>query len=146
MKNNKLLKLRLYFTLKAMKMYKRYKESNIRIGPFIYLLLSITFLELVSKEIMIGQLNINIINMLIFTLPIALLCTVLTKLFNKTVNKVILFILTFVLCIYYEIQFVFFILFSVSLTNIINALKKNSGYIYNEYKSFKTILIISVLF
>lgn len=27
---------------------------------------------------------------------------------------------------------------NVSLTNIINALKKNSGYIYNEYKSFKT--------
>ena len=113
MKNNKLLKLRLFFTLKAMKLYRGYKESKTRIGPFIYILLSITFLELVSKKIMIGQLNINIINMLIFTLPIALLGMVLTKLFNKTVNKVILFILTFILCIYYEIQFVFFILFSV---------------------------------
>ena len=113
MRNNKLLKLRLYLTLKSINAHKKYIESNKRFGPFIFFLLTITFLELVSRKIMIGTFGPNIINMLIFTLPFALLGTILTKMFNKKVNKVLLFILIFILCIYYEVQFVFYILFSV---------------------------------
>ena len=51
--------------------------------------------------------------MIIFTIPFALLFTIFTKMFNSKVNKVLLFIFTSIIVVYYEVQFIFFILFSV---------------------------------
>ena len=99
MRDKKLLKLRLLLTLKSIEVHKKYIESTKRVGPFIFFLLTITFLELVSRKIMIGTISPSIINILIFTLPFALLGTILTKLLPNKANKVILFILTFILCI-----------------------------------------------
>ncbi len=113
MRDKKLLKLRLLLTLKSIEAHKKYIESTKRVGPFIFFLLTISFLELVSRKIMIGVMSPSVINILIFTLPFALFGTILTKMFPNKVNKVLLFILTFILCIYYEVQFVFYILFSV---------------------------------
>ena len=54
MKNNKLLKFRIYLTLKSLEAYTKYKNSKKRIGPFFFVFLSILFLELMTKKIMIG--------------------------------------------------------------------------------------------
>ena len=114
MKNNKLLKFRIYLTLKSLEAYTKYKNSKKRIGPFFFVFLSILFLELMTKKIMIGHIfSLNLIYMILFTIPFALLFTVLTKLFNKKVNKVLLFLIIGFLVVYYEVQFIFFILFSV---------------------------------
>ena len=114
MRNNKLLKLRMFLTLKTLHFHHKYKNSTKRIGPFFFILLSILFLEIVTKRIMTGHIfNISLLYVLIFTIPFALLFTILTKLFNKKVNKVLLFIITGALVVYYEVQYIFFILFSV---------------------------------
>ena len=114
MKNNKLLKFRIYLTLKSLEAYTKYKNSKKRISSFFFVFLSILFLELMTKKIMIGHIfSLNLIYMILFTIPFALLFTVLTKLFNKKVNKVLLFLIIGFLVVYYEVQFIFFILFSV---------------------------------
>ena len=114
MKNNQLLRIRLLFTIKALNAYTKYKNSDKRIGPFVFLFLSLLFLEVLTKKIIIGQIfNLNLIYMIIFTIPFALLFTIFTKMFNSKVNKVLLFIFTSILVVYYEVQFIFFILFSV---------------------------------
>ncbi len=114
MKDNRILKLRIAITLKTLDAYTKYKNGNKRIGPFFFIFLSILFLELLTKKIMIGHLfGLNLIYMILFTVPFALLFTILTKLFNAKVNKVLLFIIIGALVVYYEVQFIFFILFSV---------------------------------
>lgn len=114
MRNNKLLKLRMFLTLKTLHFHHKYKNSTKRIGPFLFILLSIMFLEIITKKIIIGHIfNISLLYVLIFTIPFALLFTILTKLFNKKVNKVLLFIIIGALVVYYEVQYIFFILFSV---------------------------------
>jgi len=108
------LKLRMFLTLKTLHFYHKYKNSTKRIGPFLFILLSIMFLEIMTKKIIIGHIfDISLLYVLIFTIPFALLFTILTKLFNKKVNKVLLFIIIGALVVYYEVQYIFFILFSV---------------------------------
>lgn len=51
--------------------------------------------------------------MLIFTLPIIILLTVLTKAFNEKINKIILFIIMAIITVYFEVQYIFYNLFSV---------------------------------
>ncbi len=51
--------------------------------------------------------------MLIFSIPIILLLTILTKSFNKTVNRIISILLMLIITIYFGVQFVYFTLFSV---------------------------------
>ena len=117
MKESKLLKARIRLTLKALNIYKKYQKSEKQIGPFIYIFLSIIFLELVTKKIMIGHIfDFGLIYLIIFTIPFVLLFTILTKMFNKTVNKVLLFIIIGALVVFYEAQFIMFILMSVPLS------------------------------
>lgn len=51
--------------------------------------------------------------MIIFTIPIILLLMILTKAFKEKTNKIILFILMGIITIYFEIQYIFYNLFSV---------------------------------
>lgn len=99
---------------KKIKKAEKEEKSTRKIGPFVFIFLSILFLEIITKKIMVGHIfNIGLLYMIIFTIPFALLFTLLTKMFNKTVNKVLLFITIGFLVVYYEVQFIFFILFSV---------------------------------
>ena len=67
MKNNKLLKFRIYLTLKSLEAYTKYKNSKKRIGPFFFVFISILFLELMTKKIMIGHIfSLNLIYMILF--------------------------------------------------------------------------------
>lgn len=51
--------------------------------------------------------------MIIFTLPIILLLTILTKSFSEKINKIILFIIMGIITVYFELQYIFYNLFSL---------------------------------
>ncbi len=51
--------------------------------------------------------------MLIFSIPVILFLTILTKSFNKTVNRIISILLMLIITIYFGVQFVYVTLFSV---------------------------------
>lgn len=71
-------------------------------------------MELIAKMVIAKHiLNNGLIYMLIFTLPIALLFTLMTKSFKFKINKIIMFILTAICTIYFEVQYIFYNLFSV---------------------------------
>lgn len=88
--------------------------KNFKINPSIIYLLTILYLEILTKAIMTNHLfNTGLIYLIIFTIPIVLLLTILTKSFNKTVNRVISIILVLVISLLYGVHFVYFTLFSV---------------------------------
>lgn len=88
--------------------------KNIKIHPFIYYLISILYLEIMTKVIITKHfINEGLIYTIIFTIPIVLILTVLSKTFNKTVNKILLFLISIITTIYFEVQYIFYILFSV---------------------------------
>ena len=87
--------------------------KNLKIHPFIYFIISITYLEIIMKYIVTGKiLNTGLIYTLIFTIPIILLLTILTKSFNQIVNKILTIISMLLITVYFEIQYIFYNLFS----------------------------------
>lgn len=88
--------------------------KKLKIHPSIFYIITIIYLEILTKIIMTKQLlNTGLIYMIIFTIPIVLLLTILTKSFNKTVNRVISIILMLFITFFFGMQFVYYILFSV---------------------------------
>lgn len=88
--------------------------KNIKIHPIIYYTFAILLLELTLKLVMTKQLfNLGLIYTIIFTIPIIILLTLLTKLFNEKVNKLISIIIMLIITIYFEVQYIFYNLFSV---------------------------------
>lgn len=87
--------------------------SKLNINPIIIFSLSILYLELVIKQIYFGNIfNIGILYTIIFLIPIVIIFTFLTKAFNKIVNKIIFIFLMLLISIYFEVQYIFFKLFS----------------------------------
>lgn len=88
--------------------------KKIKINPFLFFLSTIIYLEIIIKSILCKNVwNIGLIYMAIFLIPIIILLTLLTKSFLSFLNKIILFITTILLTIYFEVQFIFYELFSV---------------------------------
>ena len=88
--------------------------KKIRINPLIYFFILIIYLELIIKYTMTKHIfNSGLIYTIIFTIPIILLLTILTKSFPKIVNRVITIITMIITTIYYEIQYIFYNLFSI---------------------------------
>lgn len=84
------------------------------INPIIFITITVLYLELIIKQIICGSIfNIGILYLIIFLLPIIIAITTITKLFNKVVNKILLFIFTILLSIYFEVQLIFYKLFSI---------------------------------
>ena len=55
----------------------------------------------------------NLIYLVIFMIPFVFLLTIISKLFGNTINKIISLLLVFIITVYFEIQYIFFNLFSV---------------------------------
>lgn len=88
--------------------------KNIKIHPTIYYLISILFLEIIIKLVINKQLfNDGLVFLLIFTIPTIILLTFFSKVFKEKTNKIISIILMLIISIYFEIQYVFYKLFSV---------------------------------
>lgn len=94
------------------------KEAKImnkkQINPSIYFFVSILFLEIVVKIILCKHfINLGHLYTFIFTIPIAIILGLICKLSKEKVNKVLLFTITVIITIYFEIQYIFYTLFSV---------------------------------
>lgn len=128
------------------------------INPFYIYLFIILYLEIILKYKLCEQtINIGLIYTLLSTIFFSLILTIITKIFPKLYNRIIAFILIFTICIYFEVQLIFFKLFSVpfsfstiSLANqatdfvsiIIDALKDNLIFVILLFLPF---LIFSIL-
>lgn len=94
------------------------KEAKImnkkQLNPSIYFFVSILFLEIVVKIILCKHfINLGHLYTFIFTIPIAIILGLICKLSKEKVNKVLLFTITVIITIYFEIQYIFYTLFSV---------------------------------
>lgn len=88
-----------------------------KISPAIYYFILIIYLEIILKYVICHQVfNIGLLFLVLNTIPIVILLTFLTKLFNKTVNSIIMSTFSLLITIYAETQFIFFTLFSVPLS------------------------------
>ena len=94
------------------KLLNKFKE--LKIQPVLFLGITIIYLELIIKYAIVKDVfNIGLIYMLIFNIPLFFLITLITKAFNEKVNKLLTFLLTIILVIYFEVQYIFYTLFSV---------------------------------
>lgn len=85
-----------------------------QIHPCIFYTVIIMYLEILLKLVMTKQLfNLGTLYLVIFTIPIILLLTVLTKSFNPKVNRILSIVLMFIITLFFGVQFVYFTLFSV---------------------------------
>lgn len=94
------------------------KEAKImnkkQLNPSIYFFVSILFLEIVVKIILCKHfINLGHLYTFIFTIPIAIILGLICKLSKEKVNKVLLFTITVIITVYFEIQYIFYTLFSV---------------------------------
>ena len=88
--------------------------KNLKIHPAIIYIITIIYLEILSKVLITNHIiNNGLIYMIIFSIPFILLLTIMTKSFNKTVNRVISIITMLFITFFFGMQFVYYILFSV---------------------------------
>ena len=84
------------------------------IHPSIFYTVIIMYLEILLKVVMTKQVfNLGTLYLVIFTIPIILLLTVLTKSFKPKVNRILSILLMLIITIFFGVQFVYFTLFSV---------------------------------
>ena len=88
--------------------------KKLKIYSFIYFLFTILYLEIISKIVITNHLfNLGLIYVLIYSLPFCLFFTLLSKSFFYKMNKIISIIITLVITIYFEVQYIFYNLFSI---------------------------------
>lgn len=88
--------------------------KKIKIHPSILYTIIIIYLEILLKVIMTHQVfNLGTLYLIIFTAPIVILLTLVTKLFKPRTNKIISIILMLIITIFFGVQYVYFTLFSV---------------------------------
>ena len=88
--------------------------KKLKIHPFIYFFFTILYLEIISKIVITNHLfNLGLIYVLIYSLPFCLFFTLISKSFFYKMNKIISIIITLVITIYFEVQYIFYNLFSI---------------------------------
>ncbi len=90
------------------------KIKNLKIQPVLFLIITIIYLELIIKQVIVKDIfNIGLIYMLIFNIPLFFFLAFITKAFNEKVNKILTLLITVILIVYFEVQYIFYSLFSV---------------------------------
>ena len=88
------------------------KLKNLKINPIIFFTFTVIYLETLSRLFITnGPLNIGILYTIIFSIPIIILLTLLSKLFGPKLNKFIMIIMTLTITVYFGTQLVFLELF-----------------------------------
>jgi len=85
-----------------------------KINPFIIIFITVIYLELIMKYVVVKHVfDIGLLFLIIFSLPICILLSLLVKLFGNKFNKFMMYLLVIVMVVYFEVQYIFFTLFSV---------------------------------
>lgn len=88
--------------------------KEFKIHPSIIYMIILLYLEVFAKLIMAHQVfNLGSIYMVLFSIPIVILLSLLTKVFEPKINKTISIVLVLIITLLFEIQYVYFTLFSV---------------------------------
>ena len=88
--------------------------KELKIHPSIIYMIILLYLEVFTKLIMAHQVfNLGSVYMVLFSIPIVILLSLVTKAFEPKTNKTISIILVLVITLLFEIQYVYFTLFSV---------------------------------
>lgn len=88
--------------------------KELKIHPSIIYMIILLYLEVFTKLIMAHQVfNLGSVYMVLFSIPIVILLSLVTKVFEPKINKTISIILVLVITLLFEIQYVYFTLFSV---------------------------------
>ena len=88
--------------------------NKLKINPLIIFSLSILYLELAIKQVYYGNIfDIGLLYTPIFLIPIVILLTLLSKAFHRIINKIIFVLSMIIISVYFEVQYIFFKLFSV---------------------------------
>lgn len=88
------------------------KIKNFKIHPIIFYTFLILFLEIISRIFITkSPFGVGVLYTLIFSIPIVILLTTITKLFPPKVQRFILIFITLLITVYFEVQFVFLELF-----------------------------------
>ena len=88
--------------------------KKFQIHPIIFYAIIILFLELFIKATICKHIfNNGLLYLLVFSIPIILILSLFSKLFNHKINKIFLFINTSILVVYFEVQLIFYKLFSL---------------------------------
>ena len=88
--------------------------KEFKIHPSIIYMIILLYLEVFAKLIMAHQVfNLGSVYMVLFSIPIVILLSLLTKVFEPKINKTISIVLVLIITLLFEIQYVYFTLFSV---------------------------------
>ena len=88
------------------------KIKNLKIHPVIFYTFLILFLEIISRIFITkSPFGIGVLYTLLFSVPIVILLTTITKVINPKFGKVFLILATLFITVYFEVQFVFLELF-----------------------------------
>lgn len=88
--------------------------KELKIHPSIIYMIILLYLEVFTKLIMAHQVfNLGSVYMVLFSIPMVILLSLVTKVFEPKINKTISIILVLVITLLFEIQYVYFTLFSV---------------------------------
>lgn len=88
--------------------------KELKIHPSIIYMIILLYLEVFTKLIMAHQVfNLGSVYMVLFSIPIVIFLSLVTKVFEPKINKIISIILVLVITLLFEIQYVYFTLFSV---------------------------------
>jgi len=84
-----------------------------KISSFIYLFLTILFLEIVAKKMLFNHIFSGLWSVILFSLFFVFIFTLLTRFFKEKTNKILLISLIGVLTLWFEIQYIFYALFNI---------------------------------
>ena len=88
--------------------------KELKIHPSIIYMIILLYLEVFTKLIMAHQVfNLGSVYMVLFSIPIVILLSLVTKVFEPKINKTISIVLVLIITLLFEIQYVYFTLFSV---------------------------------
>ena len=88
--------------------------KKLKIQPFIYYLVTITYFDLILKYVLTKNIfNTGLVYTAILNLPFILFFTLISRMFGPKLNKFFTFLIVGILMVYYEVQYIFFNLFSV---------------------------------
>lgn len=87
--------------------------KNIKIKLFFYYLLIILYLEFIFKIFVFNKVfNLSTLYIILFSIPLALFLTLISKFFNEKFNKFVTYVSTIVLIIIFCFQYIYNVLFS----------------------------------
>ncbi len=125
-----------------MDIIKRKFNLSLMINPYVYMILSIIFLEILIRINIVKTIHFSFIYIIISAIAIGLALSIISKLFNKKVNTIIYSFFLLLLGVYFCAQILYFDFFKTFLA--INSIG-NGGQVAEFYKDIIQLFLNNIL-